>query len=449
MPHPGTRPAPPAATGPSLPVRAAALSFVLLAWLPLLLALAAAEEPGGRHEEAGLALGLVGLSLLLLQFAHSGRWRLVSGRSGIDVTMRFHRAAAILTLVMVLLHPVLFVLPLLLDDPARGLGRLHAMFTSPRMSAGKIAWIALVVTVALALGRHALAYHRWRLLHGLGALVAAGAGVWHALEVGLYSGFPPLAALWWSGLAGAALLLGWAWGWKPWRAARAGWRIGAVTPLGPGYWEVSVTGPAPPRFAAGQFFWLAFGRAAPWDDNPFSAASAPGERDLRFVIREAGDRTRGIGAMPAGLPVRLDGPHGVFTLERAGPGPLLLVAGGAGIAPILALIRTLDATDDPRMVMVLHAARTPDRLVCRAEVAAIAQRRGWRLRLLAEEAAPPGGAQGRPDRAVLAGLLHGAPAAEVTAMICGPEPMTMAVMRHLEALGVPPARMIYELFDYA
>jgi ferredoxin-NADP reductase len=37
----------------------------------------------------------------------------------------------------------------------------------------------------------------------------------------------------------------------------------------------------------------------------------------------------------------------------------------------------------------------------------------------------------------------------MTAMICGPEPMTMAVARHLESLGVPPSRILYELFDYA
>lgn len=171
---PGSRPAQPAATGLTLSVTVAVLGSVLLAWLPLLLALGAAEEPGGWHEEAGIALGLVGLSLMLLQFAHFGRWHLVSGRSGIDVTMCFHRAAAILVLVMVLLHPVRYILPLLLDDPARGLARLHAMFTSPRMTAGKIAWIALVATVLLALGRRVIPYQYWRLLHGMGALIAAG-----------------------------------------------------------------------------------------------------------------------------------------------------------------------------------------------------------------------------------------------------------------------------------
>jgi len=437
------------APGFAMPAALAVLAFLIAAWLPLLLALAAGEEPGRWHEEAGLATGLVGLALLLLQFAHAGRWRLVSGRSGIDVTMRFHRAAAILLLALVLLHPVFFLLPLLLDDPASGAARLLAMFLSPRMTAGRLAWIALALTVLLALARRRMPYQHWRLLHGLGALVAAGGGVWYAVELGLYSAFAPLGALWWAGLGGALLLLLWSWGWKPLRARREGWRIGAVAPLGPGYWELRLTGAAPPPYRAGQFFWLGFGRAAPWDDNPFSTASAPGEDGLRFVIREAGDRTRSLGGMAPGMPVRLDGPHGVFTLDRTGRGPLLLVAGGAGIAPILSLARQLDAAADPRPVALLHCARTPDRLVCRAELAAMAARRGWRCLFLAEEAAAAGVEPGMPDPARLGALLADGPRQAVTAMICGPEPMTMAVVRHLEALGVPRGGLVYELFDYA
>lgn len=446
-----TAPPPPRRARPrlALPPALAALLFLILAGLPLGLALAAGEEPGGWHEEAGIATGLVGLALLLLQFAHAGRWHPVSGGTGIDVTMRFHRAAAMLLLALVLLHPVLFVLPLLLDDPARGLARLHAMFGSERMTAGRIAWIALALTVVLALLRRRMPYQHWRLLHGLGALVAAGAGVWHAVEVGLYTAFAPLGALWWAGLVGAGLLMLWSWGWKPLRAGRAGWRVGAVAPLGPGYWELRLTGGRPPDYRAGQFFWLAFGRAAPWDDNPFSTSSAPGEQGLRFVIREAGDRTRTIGGMAPGTPIRLDGPHGVFTLDRAGAGPLLLAAGGAGIAPILSLARQLDAAGDARPVALLHCARTPDRLVSRAEMAALAARRGWRALFLAEQGAAEGVARGMPDAARLDALLGDWPRQAMTAMICGPEPMTMAVARHLEALGVPPERLVYELFDYA
>jgi predicted ferric reductase len=427
----------------------AALLFVAAALLPLALALLSGEEPGFWHEEAGIALGLVGLSLLLLQFAHAGRWRQVSDRTGIDVTMRFHRAAALLLAAFVLLHPLAFLAPLLLRDPVAGLARLWAMFTSPRMASGTVAWLALLATVVLALARRRLRYERWRLLHGLGAVLAAGAGVAHARSVGLHSGQGAMSALWLAGLTGALLLLAWSWPWKAWRLGRGGWRVAAVEWLGPGYWELTLSGPAPPRHAAGQFAWLAFGRAAPWDDNPFSYSSAPGEDGLRFVIREAGDRTGTIGALPPGLAVRVDGPHGAFTLDRAGDGPLLLVAGGAGIAPILALARDLDRRGVTRPVALLHGARTADRLVRRDELSAIAARHGWRTLFLSEEDAPPGVVQGRMERERIAALIEGWAPGRVTAMMCGPEPMTMAVAGHLEALGLAPGRIVYELFDYA
>jgi predicted ferric reductase len=431
-----------------LPPAAAAAAFLLLALAPLGIVVLLGEDMGFLHQELALAAGLVGLALLLLQFAHAGRWRLVSGRTGIDVTMRFHRAAAILLLGAVLLHPLAFVAPELATDPAAGLARLARMFASETMRSGTIAWIALVATVALALARRRLPYQVWRLLHGIGAAIAAVAATHHALVVGFHSQAPWLAWPWAIGVAGAVLLLGWSWAWKPWRATAAGHRVTAVEQLGPGYWELRVAGPAP-RHAAGQFFWIAFGRAAPWDDNPFSVASAPGEPELRFVIREAGDRTRRMGEFAPGTPLRLDGPHGAFTLDRVGEGPLLLVAGGAGIAPILSLARALDAAGDARPVAVLHGARSAARLVCRAETAARATRRGWRALFLSEEDAPEGVTQGIMDQARIGGLIAGFDPGRLTVMICGPEPMTMAVARHLEALGVPPGRILYELFDYA
>jgi len=432
-----------------LPTWLAALLFLGLALVPLGIAMVSDEEPGLWHEEAGIALGLVGLSLLLLQFSHAGRWRLVSDRTGIDVTMRFHRAAALLLVIFVLLHPLAFLAPLFVREPAMALAQLGAMLTSPRMASGTLALVALLGTVVLALRRRSMRYERWRLLHGLGSLLAAGAGVAHARSVGLYSEADTLSVFWLAGLAGAVLLLMWSWPWKLWRLGSVGWQVAKVEPLGPGYWELQVAGPASPGYAAGQFAWLAFGPAAPWNDNPFSYSSAPGETGLRFVIREAGDRTATIGRLPPGLPVRVDGPHGAFTLDNTGTGPLLLIAGGAGIAPILSLARDLDRRGDTRPVALMHGARRADRLVRRDEITATAARRSWRALFLAEEDAPPGVEQGLMDRERIAALIRGWEPGQVTAMMCGPEPMTMAVAGHLEALGVPPDRIIYELFDYA
>ncbi len=335
-----------------------------------------------------------------------GGGRFVSGRTGIDVTMRFHRAAAILLLLFVLLHPLAFLAPTLLTDPAAGWQRLLRLFTAERMTSGTIAWIALLATVALALRPPPLPLravaplprHHWR-----------GSPPRRRRITRWQSGCIPSPP----GCSGC----GWPARWGRCccccgpgvEAVAAGGRWppggGGASPR-PRLLGLRIAGPVPP-YRAGQFFWLGFGRAAPWDDNPFSVASAPGETELRFVIHEAGDRTRQMKDLAPGTPMRLDGPHGAFTLDHAGPGPILLVAGGAGIAPILSLVRALDAEADPRPVALLHGARSADRLVCRQETAAIAARRGWRTLYLSEEDAPEGVAQGvmTPER--LATLLAG------------------------------------------
>lgn len=438
----------------ALPATGSAVLFVCVALLPLGLAWLSGAAPGHWHEEAALALGMVGLSLLLLQFAHGGRWRFVTGRTGIDVTMRFHRAAALLVAACVLLHPLAFHVPVIAQDPVQALQGLVRMLMRPRMLSGVLAWAFLLATVALALARGRLRYGRWRLAHGVGALLSVLLGLHHVWTVGYYSASAPLAAFWLLGTAGALALLGWSWWWKPRQLASAGWQVERVEPLGPGYWELRLqvrdAAPGARAFQAGQFAWLRLGGHSPWDDNPFSYAGAPGEQGLRFVIREAGDMTSRLGHLPRGLPVAVDGPHGTFTLAHAGAGPLLLVAGGAGIAPVLSMLRSLHQRGDPRPLALVHAARTADRLIARAEVQAMARSRGWRTLFLCEDADPPEGVEaGRVDPERLARLLQGWPVSQVHVMICGPLPMTMATARQLEHLGVAPGHIHYELFDYA
>ena len=73
---------------------------------------------------------------LVLQFVTSGRFEFLSGRIGIDVTMAFHKWSARALVVVILVHPLAFVMPWLLTDPARGLARLLALLVDPRCLTG-------------------------------------------------------------------------------------------------------------------------------------------------------------------------------------------------------------------------------------------------------------------------------------------------------------------------
>lgn len=436
-----------------LPPWLLAVLFVLAACAPLILALASGEPPEAVQAELGIGLGLAALALMLLQFAHSGRLETIAGRIGIDWTMRLHRSAGIALAAMVLLHPAAFLAPLLLTQPGRALDGLVRMFGAERMQSGVIALALLLVVVAasLARARIGLAYQRWRALHAALGLAAAAFAVHHALRVGLYSEAAPLRGFWLGGLALAAAALVWTWVLKPLRDGRAGWRVAAVAPLGPNYWEVALERPsrAPLPFAAGQFAWLAFGRRAPWDDNPFSIASAPGDPRLAFVIREAGDLTRTIGSLPIGSDVRVDAPHGAFVLDPRERRAVLLIAGGAGIAPILSLWRDLASRPDAGAVRLVYGAWTAERLLYREELTRTAAEKGFGLFLRVDEGPLCAGAtRGILDEAILRAAMDGLDPHRTVAMVCGPTPMMLAVAASLERLGLPPAAIRYERFDY-
>src|SRR3712207_7198836 len=60
--------------------------------------------------------------------------------------------------------------------------------------------------------------------------------------------------------------------------------------------------------------------------------------------------------------ITFTGPHGSFFL-RESDAPLLLLAGGTGLAPILAILRTLEGKHSDRPMHLVYGVTTDDDLV--------------------------------------------------------------------------------------
>lgn len=442
--------------GAPLSVSGAALAaaFILLATGGLALAIATGIAPDGPWAEAATGLGIAALAMMALQFFSSGRFRILTGRIGIDRAIAFHRWAAGALLAAVILHPVLYAVPTFMIDPALGFERLQRMFLAERARTGLVAWLAVVAIVPLAWlrDRIGMTYEWWRGLHaGLG-VIALVAGVAHALSVGTYAS-EDLPTYFWLAVAAAALsTLFVVHVWRRLGYRRDPWRLAWKKRVGRGLWELAFSrdGGAPFPYRAGQFVWIATApRLAPLFDHPFSIASSPRDRELRLVVKEVGDYTRTIGDFPEGLAAGIDGPHGVFTVDPDAKA-LLLLAGGAGIAPILGILRDLDRAGDRRPIRVVVAAGGPDRIVAREEIEAMAGRLDLKARFVVEEAGPDWDAEtGMLDDALLAPSLEGLPARETQALICGPTAFMTSLADILLERGFAPAQVEYERFDYS
>jgi ferredoxin-NAD(P)+ reductase (naphthalene dioxygenase ferredoxin-specific) len=92
-------------------------------------------------------------------------------------------------------------------------------------------------------------------------------------------------------------------------------------------------------FAPGQYVQLQF---TPQHARPYSMAGLCDDEELEFQIRLVPDgrvTTYIAGTLAVGDAVRVSGPMGAAYLRRKHEGPMLCIAGGSGLAPILSILR--------------------------------------------------------------------------------------------------------------
>lgn len=438
----------------SPPPWALAILYVGIVALPIALALLTVGRGAGPFTRAGIAAGIAAFMMLLVQMVTSGRFERLSGRLGIDVTMGFHKWAGPVALTFALVHPLLLIGPSDPDRPHRQANRLAAMLEAPGLADARIALILLALLVGLALLRDRLPvrYEIWRASHGLTAVVLAAALLWHALGDGR-AGDDWGAVFWPAAFAGAALPATWVY-LRRLAGTGTGWVVDDNRRVAERLWQVTLRpeGRRPLAYRPGQFAWLAFGRCrAPLCDHPFSFASAPApDGRLRFLIQEAGDFTARIGTVQPGTPAAVDGPHGSFCLDAAdGDGPVLLIAGGVGIAPILALLGGLAARGAAGPVRLVYACRDGASMVPETLWRTDLDRVGGRAILLADSAPDrPGVAQGPMTLEHVREAMAGLDPARTVAFLCGPGGMMARAADCLEDCGVPPRSIRFERFRY-
>jgi ferredoxin-NADP reductase len=185
-------------------------------------------------------------------------------------------------------------------------------------------------------------------------------------------------------------------------------------------------------------------------ERSYSISSAPdGTRIAVTVLRvEDGEVSPYLtGELRPGDQIELRGPvGGYFVWEPAQGGPLLLVAGGSGLAPLMAMIRLRAAVGSDAETLLLVSSRGWEDVLYRAELERLA---GGGLTLVHTLTAfrPPGwtGYARRVDADMLAEVGPD-PAAQPHAFVCGPTPFVEAVAEALVTLGHEPRRIKTERF---
>ena len=147
--------------------------------------------------------------------------------------------------------------------------------------------------------------------------------------------------------------------------------------------------------------------------------------------------------------VEVRGPiGGYFVWEPALGGPLLLVAGGSGVVPLMAMLRERASAELKPTTVLLYSSRTFDDVIYREELATLASNNaGLRVIQTLTRSQPAGwsGYDRRIDRPMLTEAIAAA-GAQPLAYICGPTLLVEAAANGLVELGVPPAQVRTERF---
>jgi predicted ferric reductase len=166
-------------------------------------------------------------------------------------------------------------------------------------------------------------------------------------------------------------------------------------------------------------------------------------------VKALGDFTSRISELEPGIPVYVDGPHGVFSIDHSeGPG-FGLIAGGVGIAGLISMLRAMADREDVRPGVLVYANRDWEGVAFREELEHLSRRMTLTVVHVLEHPPPDWtGETGYVTGDVLARALPPS-FRRFQFFICGPGPMMDAAEGALLDIGVPGERVHTERFDMA
>ncbi len=369
----------------------------------------------------------------------------IERRYGLDRIWGWHRWVGTAAVVGVAAHTVLSVLAYAAPTHAGLVSTAVGLLTAPWMVSAYVAG-AIFVTIGLTSWRRIrtrISYESWYFVH-LTAYLAVVLGFGHQLVSGKDFVSDPIARWWWIALivlTGVVVVLDRVGGLV--RSLLRPMRIVEVRPEADGIASITLAGRGLSRLRAdaGQFFMLRFGtKDLWWQAHPVSLSSAPTTAGLRFTVKALGDGSTAMGRLRRGTLAWVEGPYGHMRPSASQGRPVLMIAGGVGIAPLRAILERLSQDQRPVVaVRVRHESELPHR----DELERLCAQRGGRLHVLAGPRSWfAGGDPFGPDalRAAVPDL------AGRSVYVCGPPAMQSAAARSLRAAGVSNSHVHYERF---
>ncbi|MDX9686351.1 benzoate 1,2-dioxygenase electron transfer component BenC [Halopseudomonas formosensis] len=220
--------------------------------------------------------------------------------------------------------------------------------------------------------------------------------------------------------------------------------VSEVNLISPSAIELKITADADIAFLPGQYVNITVPGTS--ETRAYSFSSRPGSRELSFLIRNVPGGLMSswlVGQAKTGDKVTLAGPMGIFYLRPVGR-PLLMLAGGTGLAPFLSMLEHLKASGSSQPVHLIYGVTNDEDLVAvEALEAYAADIESFTFKTVVADAQ-----SGHPRTGYVTNHMEDAPIndGDVDVYLCGPPPMVDAVLGYFREEGIEPASFHYERF---
>ncbi|MBS7842942.1 ring-hydroxylating dioxygenase ferredoxin reductase family protein [Pseudomonas fluorescens] len=198
-----------------------------------------------------------------------------------------------------------------------------------------------------------------------------------------------------------------------------------------------------PVFLPGQY--VNIGVPDSGQTRAYSFSSRPGETGASFLIKHVPGGLMS-GWLQRALPgdsVTMTGPLGSFYLREVAR-PLLLLAGGTGLAPFLSMLEVLAQRQETRPITLIYGVtRDQDLVMVEALQAFAARLPSFNFITCVADPQTAHPRQGYVTQHMASEVLNDG---DVDVYLCGPPPMVDAVREHFKTQGVSPTSFHYEKF---
>lgn len=205
------------------------------------------------------------------------------------------------------------------------------------------------------------------------------------------------------------------------------------------------------EFRSGQFLTVRLRADGREHVRCYSISSAPGAKAyVEISVKRIGLVSNALHAtLRPGSLLAVRAPAGSFAYPADDERPLVLLAGGVGITPLMSMLRHAIEADPNRPVTLFYSVRRVEDIAFHDELTLVARRHTHVRTFMAVSDGPPGPGHfpGHISESLVTTM-----APDVThavCLICGPQPMMDAMTAMLASVGVPKSQVRFEVFQAA